>query len=101
MRVELGAVVLVVVGAVHRSVPHGDDPGTSRSVLRPVGLLRSQDHTHTHTHACGCVVVRKLLRHLVIFHLFNSKFDSENPERIEQLGRMDVRWDQTSSSQKQ
>lgn len=37
---ELGAVVLVVVGAVHGSVSHGDDPGTRRSVLRPVGLLR-------------------------------------------------------------
>lgn len=46
VRVELGAVVLVVVGAVHWPVAHGDDPGTSRSVLRPVGLLRSQGHTH-------------------------------------------------------
>lgn len=37
--VKLGAVVLVVVGAVHGSVSHSDDPGPERSVLRPVGLL--------------------------------------------------------------
>ena len=37
--VELGAVVLVVVGAVHGPVSHGDDPGTGCPVLRPVGLL--------------------------------------------------------------
>ena len=37
--VELGAVVLVVVGAVHGSVSHSDDPGPERPVLRPVGLL--------------------------------------------------------------
>lgn len=37
--VKLGAVVLVIVGAVHGSVSHSDDPGPERSVLRPVGLL--------------------------------------------------------------
>lgn len=37
--VKLGAVVLVVIGAVHGSVSHSDDPWTHRSVLWLVGLL--------------------------------------------------------------
>lgn len=43
--VKLGAVVLVVVGAVHGSVSHGDDPRPDRSVLGPVGLLSHGRHT--------------------------------------------------------
>lgn len=43
--VKLGAVVLVVVGAVHGSVSHSDDPGPERSVLRPVGLLGYRGNT--------------------------------------------------------
>lgn len=42
--VKLGAVVLVVVGAVHGSVSHGDDPRPGRSVLGPVGLLSYGRH---------------------------------------------------------
>lgn len=39
MGVKRGAVVLVVIGAVHGSVSHGDDPRTHCSVLWLVGLL--------------------------------------------------------------
>lgn len=42
--VKLGAVVLVVIGAVHGSMSHGDDPGPDRSVLRSVGLLSYGRH---------------------------------------------------------
>lgn len=37
--VKRGAVVLVVVGAVHGPVSHGDDPRAQGSVLWLVGLL--------------------------------------------------------------
>lgn len=39
IRVKLGTVVLIVIGAVHGSVSHGDDPWTHCSVLWLVGLL--------------------------------------------------------------
>jgi len=41
--VELGTVVLVVVGAVHGPVSHGDDPGTRRSAGGLVGLLEGRE----------------------------------------------------------
>lgn len=37
--VKFGAVILVVIRAVHGSVSHGDDPRTHCSILRLVGLL--------------------------------------------------------------
>lgn len=54
--VELGAVVLVVVGAVHGSVSHSDDPGPERSVLRPVGLLDYGRNTLKRKFDCEFIV---------------------------------------------
>lgn len=54
--VELGAVVLVVVGAVHGSVSHSDDPGPDRSVFRPVGLLGYGRNTVKRESDCEFIV---------------------------------------------
>lgn len=54
--VEPGAVVLVVVGAVHGSVSHGDDPGPDGSVLRPVGLLGYGGNTFKRASDCEFIV---------------------------------------------
>lgn len=54
--VEPGAVVLVVVGAVHGSVSHGDDPGPDGPVLRPVGLLGYGGNTFKRASGCEFIV---------------------------------------------
>lgn len=60
--VEPGAVVLVVVGAVHGSVSHGDDPGPDGSVLRPVGLLGCGGNTFKRASGCEFIVRFIVLR---------------------------------------
>lgn len=44
---ELGAVVLIVIRAVHGSMSHGDDPRAHCPVLWPVGFL-GQDPSMSH-----------------------------------------------------
>ena len=62
--VKLGAVVLVVVGAVHGPVSHGDDPGTGCPVLWPVGLLKHRGARAERlvTLLVGCIMYTAMFR---------------------------------------